>query len=609
VTIAVGTVIAGRYKMIRLLGEGGFGAVYLAQDTHLGNKQVAVKESFDNSREAQDQFRLEAQLLANLQHIGLPRVTDHFIETSGRQFLVMDFIEGADLDNKVTVTSRPLGEHEAASIMLQVCEAVAYLHTRRPQAIIHRDIKPSNIKISPSGHATLVDFGIAKIYHPNKATAKIAKAVTPCFSPPEQYIGKTDTRSDVYALGATLYFLICAMPPPDAMERLTQGVVLVSPRKVNSTINPALEQIILQSMDLAPDRRYENANRLSAALRAFLNGQPVPHVGVSPAVSGNGLACPRCGFVNRLGAKFCARDGTKLVSTPQPQGAAWQNQSPELLFEVANAYARNDDYQKAIPCYEECLKKGLTDAAIYHNIGLCYLRLGRPADAAAILRTGASQYPKDADIQYQMARAYEDLNQSDKAIACAAQACKLDPGSELNFGLYGLILISAKKYSEAIRQFERCIQIKPGWATSHVWLGRAYGYSGDLKRSISELQRAARLDSKSIDPLVYMGIFYGQAKKYREAVSALESALRLAPNSAVIHYYLGDIWLKQDQYSKALPHFEKADALQPNDVDNLTSLGLCYALMGRRSEAISTLQKALNIDPAAQLARELLGKL
>ena len=612
--ISPGIVIAARYKIVRLLGEGGFGAVYLAEDIRLGNKRVAVKESFDNSVEAQEQFRLEAQLLANLQHASLPRVTDHFLEPDGRQFLVMDYIEGEDLDERVVNAQRPLAEREAAALMLQVCEAVAYLHTRRPQPIIHRDIKPPNIKITADGRAVLVDFGIAKLYHPSKGTARVAKAVTPHFSPPEQYIGKTDARSDVYSLGATLYCLVSVALPPDAMDRITHGAPLAPPSQVNPAISACFEQIVLQALDLDPERRFQNANRMAAAIKSFLN--------LPPAYSeATGIICPCCGWQNRPGARYCARDGAPLAAAPGPAHSfprpiqsppiqpRIESVRPEMLFEIANAFARKNDFVQAIPRYEACLQQNFTHQAIYHNLGFSYLSVDRPGEAANILEKGAQRYPQDADIQFQLARAYIRQNLLDKAVLCAGRACQLSPKDPVNFRLHGNLLLDARRYPEAIRQLEKSVQLDPGSAATHILLGRAYGEAKDLKRAVSELRRAAQMDSQTSEPHLWMGLYYHMAKKYREAISALENVLQMDPTLALAHYMIAESHLQLDQYQKALPHYQKAVLLSPQDPDHHTRLGLCYALLSRKSEAIAALRQALNIDPAHQAARELLGKI
>ncbi len=605
--LAAGEVISGRYKVVRLIAEGGFGAVYLAQDNRLGNKTVALKESFDQAPAAQVQFRLEAQLLANLQHPGLPRVTDYFLELDGRQFLVMDYIEGRDLDQLVIDQGRPLPERQAASLMAQVCEAVAYLHTRRPQPVIHRDIKPANIKITPQGHSILVDFGIAKLYHPMKGTAKVAKAVTKHFSPPEQHIGKTDTRSDVYSLGATMYFAACLSVPPDAMERLNQGAQVVSPARINPSISPALDGIILKCLELNPDDRFPNANRLAAALRSYLSNRPVVY-------EAPGVVCPRCGWGNRAGAKFCVRDGTPIA--PRSAAAAASRPAPsaapmpaEMLFEMANAFAAKRDFVQAIPRYEACLRQGFTDLAVYFNLGAAYLEIGRPADAIRILEDGLQRHPGDAEMHYQLALALRSQNLPEKALAAATRASKLAPADAENQRLYGELLIDAGRCQEAAQQLEKFLARNANDYPAQLLVGRAYGEQGEWKKAANALNRAARLELTRPDPYIWMGVYFVRAHKYREAVAALESALAVDPKSASAYAWLGEAWMQQSQFQKAMPHLQQAADLSPGDANQLARLGQCYAQLKRRTEARNAFNKALQLDPGCQLARDWLKKL
>jgi serine/threonine protein kinase len=253
-----------RYRIDALLGQGGMGAVYRAWDLSL-NMPVAIKENLDASPEAQKQFGREAQILARLSHPNLPRVTDYFFISGQGQYLVMDFVEGEDL---ATMLNRlgALPEPQVLYWVSQVCDALAYLHSQ-PSPIIHRDIKPANIKIGPNGRAMLVDFGIAKVYDRYLATTIGAKAVTPGYSPPEQYGGgTTDARSDIYALGATLYHLLTGRQPPESVQRAVGSAAICLPRQLNRQISPMAEQAILKAIEVATDRRFQNVDELRAAL-------------------------------------------------------------------------------------------------------------------------------------------------------------------------------------------------------------------------------------------------------------------------------------------------------------------------------------------------------
>ena len=265
-TLSSGTILNNRYRIVKQLGQGGFGAVYRAWDLNL-SAPCAVKENFDTSPEATRQFAREASMLANLHHPNLPRVTDHFSLAGQGQYLVMDYVEGQDLSEIMLQTSSPLPEAQVLNIAQQVCSALEYLHTRTPP-IVHRDIKPANIRIKPDGAVMLVDFGIAKFYDPTLRTTIGARAVTPGYSPFEQYGQKpTDTRTDVYALGATLYAMLTATEPIESIERVT-GSALPSVRQLNPAVSENTERTVLRAMQIIPNDRYQSIAELSAALQS-----------------------------------------------------------------------------------------------------------------------------------------------------------------------------------------------------------------------------------------------------------------------------------------------------------------------------------------------------
>ncbi|MBN1669098.1 MAG: protein kinase, partial [Anaerolineales bacterium] len=274
-----GEIIKQRYCIVKSLGQGGFGAVYRAEDLSL-KTFCALKENLDYWEEAQRQFEREARLLAGLRHPNLPRVTDYFSIPAQGQYLVMDFIEGYDLQTILDRIGQPLAEKQVVAWIDQICEALAYLHSQKPQ-VIHRDIKPANIKITPLGQAVLVDFGIAKTYNPNERTTIGARAVTPGYSPVEQYgHEKTDPRADIYALGATVFTLLTGRRPPESIARVT-GTELPPPRRINPKISVHLEKVILQAMSVLAAERYANIEEFQQALRKhgtapILNIPPMP---------------------------------------------------------------------------------------------------------------------------------------------------------------------------------------------------------------------------------------------------------------------------------------------------------------------------------------------
>lgn len=249
------------------------GSVYRAKDQNLG-VDVAVKENLFTTEEYAAQFRLEANLLATLRHPNLPRVTDHFVLEEEGQYLVMDYIEGEDL-RQILEKRGSISEAEAVRIGVAICDALDYLHSRTPP-ILHRDIKLGNVKISPEGHIYLVDFGLAKVMQDDQPTMTAARAMTPGYSPPEQYGGaRTDPRSDIYSLGATLYAALTGFIPEDSLARAIDGLELTPLRKRAPKVSPGLEKVIEKALETSSQQRFQSAKEFRTAL---LEGTPPPAV-------------------------------------------------------------------------------------------------------------------------------------------------------------------------------------------------------------------------------------------------------------------------------------------------------------------------------------------
>lgn len=290
--IKTGEVLRGRYKIRRVIGQGGMGCIYLADDLRLEGRNCALKEvEYDRSlpadllREARDQFLREATVLARLDHPNLPKVSD-FFSISSRDYLVMDYVPGKDLRTLI-IENRQAGtfldEEEVLFWASQLCDALEYLHGQNPP-ILHRDIKPSNLKLTPSGLIKLVDFGLVKLAAPGEVTITILQGQgTALYTPLEQYggdSGHTDVRSDIYAFGATLYHLLTNQPPVDARERFLDPASLVPPRQINPSLTPRIERAILWAMALHPDERPANISQFRSALLGDMEpiSRPVPRI-------------------------------------------------------------------------------------------------------------------------------------------------------------------------------------------------------------------------------------------------------------------------------------------------------------------------------------------
>ncbi|MBM3465685.1 MAG: serine/threonine protein kinase, partial [Armatimonadetes bacterium] len=275
-----GHVLLGKYRILECVGRGGMGAVYRAESLMLG-KVWAIKELSPPFQDPDElhryavQFQQEARLLALLDHPGLPRVVD-FFEDAHNHFLVMDFISGLDLEGIVQAQGAiPHGLVQGwAEEILDILE---YLHGLDPPIIV-RDIKPSNLMLTNAGRIKMIDFGIAKTASSRTGTA-IRGSGTPGFAPIEQYgHSGTDARTDVYGLGATLYYLLSGVIPPDSLQRLVSDAPLVPLTQLNAELPPQTWQVIERMLGIQPAARYPGM----AHVRAALAGNPLSEA-IQPA--------------------------------------------------------------------------------------------------------------------------------------------------------------------------------------------------------------------------------------------------------------------------------------------------------------------------------------
>jgi serine/threonine protein kinase len=281
-----GHVLRERYAIREIIGRGGMGSIYLAEDNRLPGRICAIKEVRQDPdlpdalrQQSRDQFYREASVLAQLDHPNLPKVSDYFSDDD-RDYLVMDFVPGDDLKTLMDQRRRAgefLPLDDVFTWADQLADALAYMHRQDPP-VVHRDIKPSNLKITPSGLLKLVDFGLVKQMVPDEVTVTVIQGRgTALYTPLEQYggdTGHTDSRSDIYAFGATLYHLVTNHPPLEAKQRFLKPDALVPPRQLNQTLSAPAEEAILWAMSLHPDDRPQSIAAFRSALIEGMGHSP-----------------------------------------------------------------------------------------------------------------------------------------------------------------------------------------------------------------------------------------------------------------------------------------------------------------------------------------------
>jgi serine/threonine protein kinase len=274
-----GTIIGSHYIIGDLINSGGFGAVYRGTDTSEGNRPCAIKEIYNVTPTVRRQALMETSVLLTVRSPHLPEVYDA-LEANGRFYLIMELIAGQNLSqllqNRVPggiigeqepfqQSQGPCSEQEVLDWLLPVMDILQELHSRNPP-IIHRDIKPGNIILRPDQTAVLVDFGLTKLYDPDRNTQSMIKAVSQGFSPIEQYMGKTGPQSDVYSMAATMYLLWTNRRPPRAIDRGVHDTLL-PPHQFNPALSQHIEQVLLQAMSLQAQDRYQSMRDFMHALQ------------------------------------------------------------------------------------------------------------------------------------------------------------------------------------------------------------------------------------------------------------------------------------------------------------------------------------------------------
>ena len=291
VRLELGSVLQERYKVVRFIGRGGMGSVYLCEDLRLPGTLWAVKEMnvyASNLEQVKESFEREARFLASLRHRGMPMIVDVF-SVDSYQYLVMEYIDGQTLAQKVENEGVPKPSI-ALSWTLELAQVLDYLH-RQKKPVIFRDLKPENIMMTGDGRLKVIDFGLARHFEPEKGCDTEASG-TVGYTAPEQWEDseQSDPRVDIYSLGATLFFLLTGKSPGPVYGNINL-------RKLCPDVEPEVENLVLKCMQIAPEARYHSSGELITNLLGILSKEqhqkvlrerlpvPVPIVEPEPAVS------------------------------------------------------------------------------------------------------------------------------------------------------------------------------------------------------------------------------------------------------------------------------------------------------------------------------------
>ena len=347
-----GTVLNGRYEIVRKIGGGGMGAVYLATDKNLGGILRAVKEMVQSYIEEEQQdkavsdFKRESMLLTSLDHPSIPTIYDYFFdEKEARFYLVMKYISGGDLAARLRAA--PEGRIDEVSVTdwaIQVADVLDYLHNRQPP-IVYRDLKPANVMIDGnSGRVMLIDFGIARWI--NKEEKGVTAVGTMGYAPPELFSGNVEPRSDIYSLGSTMFHLLTGADPQSNPLLIFDFQKHPRPRQINSALSDQMERILMKSVEYNAENRFRTAAEMRDALKEHLSNLKFGKVsfGITKtpqavSLSEQSVFCGFCGQKIVASDMFCAFCGSKQPLAQQGVQAAGfvpQIMTAQLYVESTN---------------------------------------------------------------------------------------------------------------------------------------------------------------------------------------------------------------------------------------------------------------------------------
>jgi serine/threonine protein kinase/tetratricopeptide (TPR) repeat protein len=640
--LPVGTILDGKFKIVQVLGEGGMGTVYKVEQVGKPGYFRAVKELIissttpaDERKSAIERFDKEIDLLFNLKHPLIPSLILSFQER-GNYYFVMEFVPGRSLEKILEDSKTSLDEDQVINWMMQVCEALSYIHSRTPPIIL-RDLKPGNIMITPEGNVQLIDFGIARKFDPNKRT-NTENLGTISYASPEHLgsvtapgqkrsaanpgkLVQTDARSDIYSLGATMYHLLTNHEPEPIQTPPAGSILAKNPRlrtvRIGNRVVCPVEQVIIKSMQQDPAKRFQNAEAMRVALQQCLPNSATPATVQIPAISPNAtivvpvgeVICPKCGFHNRPGAKFCKRDGQPLIQgatavpprvsaqamsratlPPRPAHAAvqpsrvagnvTQARDQQGPYRLGLQFMNSKNYPEAINQFKMAQVPGNSSYDVLYNLGRAYRQYGQSVkqnnkslftenmkfaaehfEQAVALKQGA------IDAYFQLGMTYHDLGLFDKAIASFKYALQYSPQDSAIYYQLGTVAMDQFYDREAEAYFLEGLKINPDHTLILLALGRLYIRMNQSSAAISVLIQVTQRDPAMWEGWYELGRAHMKARKWNSALSALEQARQWNFEEAEIYSAMANCYLKTNKKAEARQMVRESLQRDPNNIE------------------------------------------
>ncbi|BBM86348.1 serine/threonine-protein kinase [Candidatus Uabimicrobium amorphum] len=615
------TLLNKRYIIQKKLGQGGMGAVYLAQDTHINNF-VAIKECIleHDQENLVKRVKREFYFMRKIQHPNVIRGLDSF-EIGNKYFIVMEYIKGTTLDEFIRNYPQSISFDHQLEIVKQICSALVAIHR---EGIIHRDLKPSNIMLTGKELTPkILDLGLAKSTNKELLTITKSRSLlgTPPYMSPEQIEPhlKVTASSDVFALGIVFYQFFAWLPHSPFMAK---GFTAVMKNVLSLELAPlfAAKQekkftYIAQVLSLALQKKQEDRIQSSPELLALFSSKNF----VLPARSTKKTTVSKKTTVIR-------KDYRKTVEQKSKRKAKKTNRNLILLsitiFTVLglillfsemstteNArklskkynqqgykYYEEGKYDLAIKTYSKAIAKDPENATAYMNRGFLHKKRGMKNEALQDYNKAASLKP-NSSIYNNIGSLYYSLELFDLALQNYNKANQLDPRNYKVYNNRGSLYYAQGKYDLALKDYYQVVRIKPKDSNVYNSIGNIHYEKGEYDLAYVEYQKAIVIDPKNVTLYVSRGNLYYVEGKYALALQDYNKAEQLKPDDPSIYANRGYLYIKQQKYDLAIQDYNKALHFNSRDAFSYGSRGLAYKKLGNYKKALEDYNKALQLNP------------
>jgi tetratricopeptide (TPR) repeat protein/predicted Ser/Thr protein kinase len=625
----------GRYHIVRKLGQGGMGAVYLALDTQL-DRPIALKiPSFraEDGPEVRERFLREARAAATLEHPHICPV--HEVgEVNGMPYLVMTFIEGKPLST-VIEGGKPLPQRTAAAVVRKLALALQEAHGR---GIIHRDLKPSNIMINQRREPVLMDFGLARrLKEDAPLTRPGAILGTPAYMPPEQVKGAVTTlgpAGDIYSLGVILYELVTGRPPFQGpvtamlLQILTQTPP--PPSTFRRDLDARLEKICLKAMARNPEERYRTMGEMAAALTDYLRATLQPGGG-TPQGDDLLVLVPTDSAGGNPGGRAPSPPPAVAVLRPLPETSPVQAAVPPPVIARAmpvkparpappvavRVVSPGERAEGGSGCVWRMIKifapvmlliagVAAIGAGVYYFkfSSTAYYKEGQRLAKRGEYEAAISQYSLAIRRDSKMTAAYQARaelyfrrGEYDLAVNDCTRVLQLEPMSARAYAFRGGAYNRLGEFTKAIEDCNEALRLDHFLAIAFTFRGDVYGNMADHEKALEDLNRAIELDAEEPLAYAYRSDVYGDLSRYDEAIDDCNKALNLDSNLGLAYAYRGAFLTRKGRFNEADADFDKAIQLAPNEAEVYNSRGVARSSRGDRDLALADFTRAIEIAP------------